>query len=430
MRPKGPLRGSAVPPGDKSISHRAFLLNCLGTGAARVSGSNEGLDLGSTRSVLAQLGVVLRESAAGYLVEGRAGRLRPASDALNCGNSGTTMRLLAGILAAQPFTTTLSGDESLQRRPMTRIADPLRQMGARVEGRNGGRTPPLIVSGCRLRSQRFRLPVASAQVKSCLLLAAAASRVEVEIEEAAPTRDHTEKMLAAMGAQIECEGTRVHLRESGELQCVDVSVPKDPSAAALIFAAAATVPQSRVAIEGVSLNPRRSAFLEVYRRMGIDIQREHSGTSAGEERGDLLLQSPSALRPLQLGADEVPGLIDEIPALAVLCAFAPGRSRLSGLRELRVKESDRLAAIARLLQDFAVEAAIEGDTLSIVGGEVHAPKRYQPARDHRMVMAAAALAVGALSRAEDGQCELMESDEVAVSDPEFFSTLRKLSGAS
>ncbi len=373
---------------------------------------------------------MIRRRGEGYAVQGRAGALRPASDALDCGNSGTTMRLLAGILAAQPFTSTLTGDESLRRRPMARIAEPLRQMGARVEGESGGRTPPLIVSGCQLRPNRFRLPVASAQVKSCLLLAAAASRVEVEIEEVSPTRDHTEKMLAAMGARIDCEGTRVHLRESAELRCVDVSVPKDPSAAALILAAAAPIPKSRVTIQGISLNPRRSAFLEVYERMGIVIQRSNEETRAGEERGDLLLESPPLLRPVQLRAEEVPGLIDEIPALAVLCAFAPGESRLEGLGELRVKESDRLGAIARLLQDFSVEAFVQRDTLVITGGEVLAPNRYRPVRDHRMVMAAAALAVGALSRAERGQCELMESDEVAVSDPEFFTSLRKLSGAS
>jgi len=405
-------------------------LNCLGTGSAQLKGSNEGRDLQSTRSVLRQLGVVIRRRGEGYAVQGRAGVLRPASDALDCGNSGTTMRLLAGILAAQPFTSTLTGDESLRRRPMARIAEPLRQMGARVEGESGGRTPPLIVSGCQLRPNRFRLPVASAQVKSCLLLAAAASRVEVEIEEVSPTRDHTEKMLAAMGARIDCEGTRVHLRESAELRCVDVSVPKDPSAAALILAAAAPIPKSRVTIQGISLNPRRSAFLEVYERMGIVIQRSNEETRAGEERGDLLLESPPLLRPVQLRAEEVPGLIDEIPALAVLCAFAPGESRLEGLGELRVKESDRLGAIARLLQDFSVEAVVQRDTLVITGGEVLAPNRYRPVRDHRMVMAAAALAVGALSRVERGQCELMESDEVAVSDPEFFTSLRKLSGAS
>lgn len=430
MRPKGPLRGSVDPPGDKSISHRAFLVNCLGVGSAVVSGSNAGLDLRSTRSVLRQLGVVLRSSGEDFVIEGRAGRLRPASDALDCGNSGTTMRLLAGILAAQPFTSTLTGDESLTHRPMARIAYPLRAMGARVEGSSGGRTPPLIVSGCELRSSRFQLPMASAQVKSCLLLAGAASKVEVEIEEPSPTRDHTEKILEAMGARIEHEGTHVHLRDATDLRCVDVAVPKDPSAAALILAAAAPVPDSEITVRGVSLNPRRSAFLQVYERMGIMIERSRQQTNAGEERGDLLLRAPSALHPVHLRADEAPLLIDEIPALAVLCAFAPGKSRLEGLGELRVKESDRLEATARLLRDFAVDAVVEDDALMITGGEVLAPIRYRPARDHRMVMAAAALALGALSRTERGQCELSESDEVAVSDPEFFTTLRELSGAN
>jgi 3-phosphoshikimate 1-carboxyvinyltransferase len=425
----GPLRGSVVLPGDKSISHRAFLLNALGEGTALVSSSNRGLDLGSTREVLRKLGVVIKESGEHFTIEGRAGRFRPATDALNCGNSGTTMRLVAGLLSAQPFTSTLVGDESLSKRPMARIARPLTEMGARVEGPSGARTPPLIISGSKLQPVRFTLELASAQVKSCLLLAAAASRVEVEIEEPWPTRDHTERMLAAMGAQIETQGTRIHLRAAEGLRCVDVQVPGDPSAAALILATAMPVPGSEIQLGKMLCNPRRTAFLALYERMGVTVEAGAREPSAGEERGDFVATAPSSLRPIHVKAEEVPALIDEIPALAVLCAFAPGKSRLEGLGELRVKESNRLEAMVKLLRDFGVDATVDGDALEIVGGEVVAPGRYQPAKDHRMVMAAAALATGALARRDQGQCELMESEEVGVSDPQFFQTLSALSSS-
>ena len=413
-------------PGDKSISHRAFLLNALGEGSARVLGSNPGEDVASTRELLKKLGVILRRNDEAYVIKGRNGRLRPAVDALDCGNSGTTMRLLAGILAAQDFTTTLTGDESLQRRPMERVALPLRQMGARVDGPDGGRTAPLIISGGPLRGGPFSLEIASAQVKSCILLAAAAGSVEVEVEEPASTRDHTERMLEAMGAEIEFGPGWVKLGASKGLRCVDMEVPGDPSAGALLAAAACAVPGSRLELRGMSLNPSRAAFLEVLEKMLVKVERGNFRSSAGEARGDVMVSVPRQLRSVAVSAREIPSLIDEIPALAVVCAFAEGVSRFEGVSELRVKESDRVAGIISMLEAFGVECRAEGDALLIRGGGARAPRLYRPARDHRLVMACAGLALGSLSREGEGECVLDLAEEAAVSFPAFFGTLESL----
>jgi len=413
-------------PGDKSISHRAFLLNVLGEGEAAVGGANPGLDLASTRRVLKAVGVSIVELEDGsYRVRGRKGRLRPATDALDCGNSGTTLRLLAGLLAAQPFTTTLVGDASLLGRPMLRIAAPLREMGAGIDGPSSGATPPLIVTGGRLEGRRFELEIASAQVKSCLLLAAAAAGVAVEVTEPYPSRDHTERMLEAMGGAVEHGPGWVRWKGEAPLRCVDVEVPGDPSAGALLAAAACSVPGSRIELRNMSLNPTRSSFLAILERMGVQVDRGGRRTSAGEDRGDVMISAPSTLRPVTVEEGEIPGLIDEIPALAALCAFAPGVSRFAGVRELRVKESDRVAAVVELLHAFGVEAEGSGDQLVVHGGKPHPVRHLEPAKDHRMVMSAAALAVGVLHR-HGGSIGLEGEEDVAVSFPGFFEILEKL----
>ena len=427
---RGPIRGSLRLPGDKSISHRAFLLNALGRGRGRVVGSNDGRDLQSTRQVLEGLGVVIRREGDAWLVHGRAGRLRAATDLLDCGNSGTTLRLAAGLAAAQPFTSTFTGDESLQRRPMERITAPLRRMGAQVDGPDGGRTAPLMITGGQLESRRFELEVASAQVKSGLLLAAAAAGVSVEIVEPHPSRDHTERMLQAMGAAIEFGAGWVRLERGGELSCVDVEVPGDPSAGALLAALVCAVPTSRLELREMSLNPGRTVFLDVLQRMGAKVERGNRRTSAGEERGDVMIVAPDALEPFTVEAAEVPSLIDEIPALATVAALARGTSRLHEVGELRFKESDRLEGIVHLLDEFGVEANVHGNDLVVEGrgGELRVPRRLRPPTDHRMVMAAAVLGTAALRRGGGASLVLESAGEAAVSFPAFFESLEMVSG--
>ncbi len=340
------------------------------------------------------------------------------------------MRLLAGLCAAQPFTTSLSGDESLRRRPMRRISEPLRKLGASVDGPDAGRTPPLIITGGVLVGGVHELAVASAQVKSCLLLAAAASGCELEVHEPAPSRDHTERMLTAMGAELVSEANEIRLSAGADLRCVDVEVPGDPSAAALVAAAAVGVPGSRVEFQNMLLNPTRTAFFAVLEHMGAKLERSEARESGGEFAAELAISLPDELAPVDVAPREIPSLIDEIPALCVVAAFVPGESRFRGIQELRAKESDRVQAVLELLQAFEIECGVEDDELWVRGGVPVAPGELHPARDHRMVMAGAALSLGALARSGGGEVLLAEADEVAVSYPGFFDALDSLSHGS
>jgi 3-phosphoshikimate 1-carboxyvinyltransferase len=429
FRGQGPLRGLAALPGDKSVSHRAFLLNALGKGEVRITGLNPGADVRSTADALRALGVRIQfrgpESAT---LQGRSGRLRPATDAIDCGNSGTTMRVLSGLLAAQAFTVTLDGDASLRGRPMTRIADPLRRMGARVEGPSGGQRPPLVITGGSLTGGRFELPVASAQVKSCILVGAAASGNQVEVISPGPSRDHTERMLSAMGAAIEWTDRTARLGPTRDLECVDVAVPADPSAAALVCAAVAAVPGSRVRFEHVMLNPTRTGFLSVLERMGVRVERQGGADAAGEPVGSIDVIAPGSLQSTVVTPDEVPTLIDEIPALAVVAAFAAGSTRFQSVSELRVKESDRVGSTQDLLRSFGIGSETPGDDLVIHGGTPEPPPEVAGSEDHRIAMAACSLARATVARADapGRACTVRDIRSAAVSFPDFASTLERL----
>jgi 3-phosphoshikimate 1-carboxyvinyltransferase len=421
----GPLQGEAVLPGDKSISHRAFLLNTLGSGSARLTSVNDGADVRSTIACLRLLGTQIVEDGGGFRVEGRSGRLRCPASVLDCGNSGTTLRLLAGLLAAQSFTATLDGDASLRQRPMTRIAQPLRRMGARVEGPDNGAHPPLVLTGSTLIASEFELQIASAQLKSCLLLAAVAGAVELRLREPHRSRDHTERMLLAMGADLSQDDGWIRLRPTPALQCVDVDVPGDPSSLALLSACLCALPGSQLRARRVLLNPTRAAFLDVLSGAGFTVVREALSERAGESVGSVLLRSAAELRAFDIGADELPALIDEIPALAVVAAHARGRSSVRGIRELRVKESDRVAAIESLLRSFEVECGSDEDTLWIQGGLGRTPERLDAGEDHRIVMAAVALSLSAATR-ERRQVELADLRPADVSFPGFRAALGAL----
>ncbi|MEY2150284.1 3-phosphoshikimate 1-carboxyvinyltransferase [Rhodanobacter sp. 115] len=412
--PAGPLRGTVRVPGDKSVSHRALMLSALADGSTRIRGFLEGEDTRATAAVLAQLGVRIETPADGERVVHGVGLhgLRASTQALDCGNAGTGMRLLAGLLAGQAFDSTLVGDASLSKRPMRRVTDPLAAMGARIDTREG--LPPLVVRGGHsLRGIRYELPVASAQVKSALLLAGLYAEGETEVVEPHPTRDYTERMLAAFGWPIVFEPGRAKLSGGHALHAVDVDVPADFSSAAFFLVAASIVPGSELRLSAVGLNPRRTGLLQALRLMGADIRVENERESGGEPVGDLLVRH-AALHGAEFPESLVPDMIDEFPALFVAASVANGRSVIRGAAELRVKESDRLATMATGLRTLGAQieetpdgAIIEGGALT--GGTV------ESLTDHRIAMsfAVAGLVAG-------GPVRINECRHVATSFPGFM----------
>lgn len=424
VKPARRLRGRLRVPGDKSISHRYALLAALAGGASTIRGYSAGADCRSTLGCLRALGVEVRETAeAGgastVVVAGRGlgGLVRPAQP-LDAGNSGTTLRLLAGILAGHPFDARLTGDASLRRRPMRRVIDPLERMGARVDA-DGGR-PPLHVHGGSLRGIDHAPPVASAQVKSAVLLAGLHAEGATRVREKAPTRDHTERALAAFGAPVTLDGGAVAVVGGSPLDPLALSVPGDPSSAAFWAVAAAALPDSDVAVEGVGLNPTRTAFLDVLRRAGADVETRVTHVSGGEPAGCIRVRA-GALRDVEIGAADVPGLIDELPVLGALAAHGPAVD-VRGAAELRHKESDRIAAFAAGLRALGVrvEERPDGFRAERNGGPPPGGAA-DAAGDHRLAMA---FAVAAL--AGRGPSRIAGADAVDVSYPGFFAALDAL----
>ncbi len=418
------LRGSVTPPGDKSISHRAAILNALASGPALVENFQRGADCLATLRCLRALGVQWRWQEDGALAIEGVGLdgLREPSAPLDCRNSGTTMRLLAGVLAGQPFFSVLTGDASLRSRPMGRIAGPLRSMGAEVWGRQGGELAPLAIRGRRpLRALEHRLPVASAQVKSCLLLAGLYADGETVVHEPGPSRDHTERMLAAMGAHLERRDgwLRLHPPAAG-LRPLSLRVPGDFSAAAFWLVAAAAHPDAEVRIQGVGINPTRTGLLDALRLMGADIALQEERVWGGEPVADILVRS-SRLRGIEVGGEMVPRLIDEVPLLALAACFAEGETVIRDAAELRVKESDRLRATARQLRRLGADIEELDDGLRVRGGIRLRGCRVNSYGDHRLAMT---LAVAGLLAS--GQTVVGSPDAVSVSYPDFWTDLQRL----
>lgn len=407
-------------PGDKSITHRALMLAALAPGRSRLGGALTSDDARSTARVLRQLGAAITPLRPGAPVDvtGRR-RLTPAATRLHCGNSGTTARLLLGILAAQRFRTVLTGDASLRRRPMRRVTEPLGVMGARIVA-GAGDGLPLAITGGPLHPLAWRLPVASAQIKSALLLAGAVGGVEVVLDEPAPSRDHTERMLRHFGFAVEARAGRVTLQPTGRIVPFDIDIPGDPSSAIFLLAAAALADDGEIAVAGVGINPSRTGYLGAMARLGVAVACSPDAPGFGEPCGTLRAAA-SELRAIDLAATEVPAMIDEVPMLACLAARARGTSRFRGLAELRVKESDRLAALADNLRRVGVEAAVDGDDLSVVGTDRPLRGLVRTGGDHRIAMAFAVLGTqaGAAIRVDDPAC-------AAVSFPGFASTLAAL----
>ncbi len=419
------LRGTVVVPGDKSISHRAALLNAVASGPAVVENFLRAEDCLATLECLRALGVPwsLEGNGAGRLrIEGVGrGGLREGEDVLDARNSGTTMRLLSGLLAGQPFLSILSGDSSLRSRPMDRIVEPLRAMGAQVWARGGDSFPPIAIRGGGLRGLRYRLPVASAQVKSAVLLAGLHADGETAVEEPVATRDHTERMLRAMGACIEREGDVVRLLpQRAELEPLSLRVPGDISAAAFWMVAAAVHPDAEVHLPGVGVNFTRSGIVDVLRAMGADLEIGEEREQGGEPVADIVVRS-SHLSPVTVEGGMLPRLIDEVPAVAVAAALTPGRTIIRGAGELRVKESDRIASTADGLRCLGGRVEELPDGLAIDGVEELEGGRCQSHGDHRLAMALAV--TGLLAR---GETIVEDAGATAVSYPDFWQDLRRL----
>lgn len=416
----GPLRGTVAVPGDKSLSHRALMLNGFASGRARVRGLLDSEDVASTARCMTALGVTITEDGDSVIVEGRGGRLVEPADVLDCGNSGTTIRLLTGLLAGQDMLAVLTGDSSLRRRPMARVSRPLAEMGARIDGRDGGGLAPLVVRGGPLINRTFRPAHASAQVKTALLLAGLQGAGTQRIIEPGQSRDHTERMLSAMGATLHRDGLTVSLDGGQHLTACDVDVPGDISSAAFFLVAASILPGSELRLTGVGLNPTRSGILDVLWRMGADITVEGAREVCGEPIGDLIVRS-APLHGTTIGGAEIPRLIDELPILAVAAATASGQTTVTDAAELRVKESDRIATTVAMLASFGASISPRPDGFTVDGGAALRPGSVHPRGDHRIAMAGAVagLLVG---------CELSDPDCMAVSFPGFLSTLSALQG--
>jgi 3-phosphoshikimate 1-carboxyvinyltransferase len=417
LRPGGPLRGRVRVPGDKSISHRSLLFNALAHGQARVRGLLDSADVRSTAACLRAMGVQIVDDGEGVVVTGRAGRLAEPTRVLDCGNAGTTMRLLVGALAGQPGHFVLTGDASLRGRPMGRVVNPLRQLGAKIDGVADGARAPLSVRGAEhLRGGWVDVPVASAQVKSALLLAGLAAESPLEIA-VGGCRDHTERMFRGMGVPVEETATGVRMAGGGRLTAVDVDVPGDISSAAFWLVAASIVPGSELVLEGVGVNPSRTGVLDVLARMGADIEWLDARDVAGEPVADLRVRA-AALRGTTIGGDEVPRLIDEIPVLAVAAAVAEGETRVRDAAELRVKESDRIETTLALLRALGAEAEGQPDGLTLPGGSRLTGGVVDAADDHRIAMAGAVAAMAA-----QGESRIEGADAAGVSYPGFYAAL-------
>lgn len=392
--PVSGLTGRARVPGDKSISHRSLMLGGVAMGTTRITGLLEGEDVLATAAAMSAMGVGIRRDDSGaWIVQGvGVGALAEPDRVLDLGNAGTATRLLMGLVAGHPFTTFMTGDASLRSRPMNRVADPLRRMGASIVTRAGGRLPLAITGASNPLPLRYTLPVPSAQVKSAILLAGLMAPGETAVTEPEPTRDHTERMLRHFGATVTItdtpEGRVAALTGEAELTAADIIVPTDPSSAAFPLVAALLVPGSEIVLEAVGLNPLRAGLVDTLIEMGADIVAENPRTEGGEPVADLRVRH-SALKGITVPAGRAPSMIDEYPVLAMAAACAEGRTIMHGLAELRVKESDRLTGVAEGLAACGVTVQVEGDTL-IVEGKGKPPQggaTIQTRLDHRIAMA-------------------------------------------
>ncbi|MDF2545955.1 MAG: aroA [Anaerosolibacter sp.] len=414
------IEGKITVPGDKSISHRAVMLSSISKGKGRIKGFLRGEDCLSTIACFRGLGIEVEDKGEEIVVHGKGlYGLEEPQDILDAGNSGTTMRLLSGILAGQEFLSIMTGDSSLRRRPMARIAVPLRQMGASIEGRNNGNLAPLVIRGGNLKGIDYASPVSSAQIKSAILLAGLYSEGDTTVREEIVSRDHTENMLKSLGANIHVENGIVTVRKS-ELYAQDIQVPGDISSAAFFMAAAAALPGSHLIIEKVGLNPTRTGMIDVLRDMGADIEIDNLFVSGGEEIGDIMVRGRN-LKSASLTKEIIPRLIDEIPVIAVIAAVAEGKTIITGAEELKVKESNRITSMVTEMKKLGIQVRELPDGMEIEGPNEIRGGRVESYGDHRIAMA---MAVAGLFANEP--VEIENSECIAVSFPDFEKKLKAI----
>ena len=421
IQPCGPLHGEITVPGDKSISHRAVMLGALANGTTHITGFLMGEDCLSTIDCFRKMGVSIDVSDKEVVVEGVGlhGLTAPECE-LYTGNSGTTTRLLSGILAGQSFTSTMNGDATIQRRPMGRVMKPLREMGASIEGKDDNFCP-LTMHPSELHGIEYCLPVASAQLKSAILLAGLYAEGQTTVIEPAPSRDHTERMFRALGVEIETHGNVITLNPPEDLHAVDIAVPSDISSAAYFLVAGAIVPGSELTIKNVGVNPTRTGIIDVLRDMGADIT-ESNFREEAEPVCDLTVRY-SRLHGTEIGGAIIPRLIDELPVIAVAAAFAEGETVIRDAQELKVKESNRIASMVAELSKAGVDVEETDDGMIVRGGEKPHGASFETYKDHRIAMSLAILGLAA-----EGASRIDEPEVVAISYPDFFGTIEKLGG--
>ena len=421
IQPCGPLHGEITVPGDKSISHRAVMLGALANGTTHITGFLMGEDCLSTIDCFRKMGVSIDVSDKEVVVEGVGlhGLTAPECE-LYTGNSGTTTRLLSGILAGQSFTSTMNGDATIQRRPMGRVMKPLREMGASIEGKDDNFCP-LTMHPSELHGIEYRLPVASAQLKSAILLAGLYAEGQTTVIEPTPSRDHTERMFRALGVEIETNGNVITLEPPEDLHAVDIAVPADISSAAFFLVAGAIVPGSELTIKNVGVNPTRTGIIDVLRDMGADIT-ESNFREEAEPVCDLIVRY-SRLHGTEIGGAIIPRLIDELPVIAVAAAFAEGETVIRDAQELKVKESNRIASMVAELSKAGVDVEETDDGMIVRGGEKPHGASFETYKDHRIAMSLAILGLAA-----EGASRIDEPEVVAISYPDFFGTIEKLGG--
>ena len=428
IRPIPILNGEMCVPGDKSISHRAVMFGAIADGDTRITGFLDSADCLSTISCFEKMGIGFEKDLEKgcVVVHGRGLHgLRAPHELLYTGNSGTTTRLITGILAGQEFTSVLDGDDSLRRRPMKRIMEPLGRMGARIVSERGDNCVPLHISPAPLHGMDYISPVASAQVKSCILLAGLYADGKTTVTEPALSRNHTELMLAGFGASVFSEktenGWKAAILPCSHLNACEIKVPGDISSAAYFIAAALIVPGSEVLIRNVGINPTRCGFLEAISQMGADVKIQNERTTGGERSADLLVRS-SFLHAAQIGGELIPALIDEIPILAVLASYADGTTIIKDAAELRVKESDRIETTTHALKQMGVHVTPTEDGMIIEGGSPIHGAHVDSCMDHRIAMSMTVCALAA-----EGETTIKDADCVGISYPTFFSDLSHLS---
>ena len=421
IKPSGKLRGEITVPGDKSISHRSVMLGSIAKGDTRISGFLTGEDCLSTIDCFKKLGIDIEVNGTDVTVHGKGLKgLSAPAETLDVGNSGTTLRLMSGILSAQPFTTRLTGDSSIQKRPMGRVASPLGLMGAKITSENEKMTAPLTIEGQRLHGIDYTLPVASAQVKSALILAGLYADGETRITEPEATRDHTEIMLNYLGADIRKEGDTIVVRPATELTGKDITVPGDISSAAYFIAAALISKDSEVLIKNVGVNPTRTGIITAFKAMGGNIELTNERTVCGEPVADILVRS-SRLHGVVIKGAIIPKLIDEIPVIAAAACYASGETVIADAAELRVKESDRIKTMAAELGRMGATVIQTDDGMIILGGIPLHGAVCESYNDHRVAMSVAVAALGA-----KGETQIKDCGCVDISFPGYFDALMSL----